>query len=358
MIPAEELRARRRQDGAAEAGPAAGEGSPSPEANPPHPADAAATQVAAIDPGAVQLDTRLAGIGLPNPITSASGCFSSGAEIERFHDVADLGAVVVKSITLEPRDGLPTPRMAETPSGMLNAIGLQNPGVEAWVANDLPWLRERGARVIASVAGNSVEDFRQVARILTAVGGDTIVAIEVNLSCPNVEERGLVFACSAPDSAEVVRAVSGEAHVPVLAKLTSDVTDIVAIARAVVAAGADGLTLINTLLGMAIDPDTGHPQLANTYGGLSGPAIRPVAVRNVHQVHSALPEVPILGCGGARTVTDVVQFLRAGASAVAVGTATFVDPFVTARLATDLRRWCADRGIADLGALIGATRPR
>ncbi len=306
----------------------------------------------------VRLATELAGVVLPTPITSASGCFGSGAEIDRFHDVTDLGAIVVKSITLEPRQGLPTPRMAETPSGMLNAIGLQNPGLEAWVANDLPWLAERGARVIASVAGSSVEDFRLVARELTRLGGDTIVALEVNLSCPNVEDRGLVFACSAPDSAEVVRAVAREARVPVLAKLTSDVTDIVEIARAVVAAGADGLTLINTLLGMAIDPETGRPELANTYGGLSGPAIRPVAVRNVHQVHRALPEVPILGCGGVRTVTDVVQFLRAGASAVAVGTSTFVDPFIGARLAHELRAWCAERGIADVRELIGATRPR
>jgi dihydroorotate dehydrogenase (NAD+) catalytic subunit len=241
---------------------------------------------------------------------------------------------------------------------MLNAIGLQNPGVEAWIASDLPWLAERGARVIASIAGRTVEEFRLVARELSQAGGDTIVALEVNLSCPNVEDRGLVFACSAADSAEVVRAVRREARVPVLAKLTSDVTDIVAIAHAVQAAGADGVTLINTLLGMAIDPDTGRPELANTYGGLSGPAIRPVAVRNVHQVHAALPDLPILGCGGARTVGDVVQFLRAGASAVAVGTATFVDPFVGPRLVAQLRDWCAARGISDVRELIGATQPR
>jgi len=353
MIPADELPAHRQRAHGADAPSGVADGDASGQGAAP-----SAGHVEPLDPEQVTVGTELAGIRLPNPITSASGCFASGAEIERFHDIAELGAVVVKSITLEPRDGLPTPRMAETPSGMLNAIGLQNPGVDAWIAHDLPWLRARGARVIASLAGKSVEDFRQVARILTRVGGETIVALEVNLSCPNVEDRGLVFACSAPDSAEVIRAVQREARVPVFAKLTSDVTDIVAIARAVVDAGADGLTLINTLLGMSIDPDTGQPDLANTYGGLSGPAIRPVAVRNVHQVHSALPEVPILGCGGARTVTDVVQFLRAGASAVAVGTATFVDPFVTARLATQLRGWCAQRGIADVRELIGATHPR
>lgn len=308
---------------------------------------------------AVDLRTDLAGIALPDPILTASGCFASGAEIDRFFDVADLAAVVVKSITREPRNGLPAPRMAETPSGMLNAIGLQNPGVDLWIERDLAWLRDRGARVIASIAGKTVADYRHVARALRAADPDgaTIVGWEINLSCPNVEDRGLVFACSASDAAAVVAAVAEEAPVPTLAKLTSDVTDITAIAAAVVKAGATGVTLINTLLGMAIDPDTGRPELSNTYGGLSGPAIRPVAVRNVHQVRQALPDVPVLGCGGVRTVTDVVQFLRAGASAVSVGTATFVDPFVGPRLAHELRGWLAARDIGDVRSLIGATRP-
>jgi dihydroorotate dehydrogenase (NAD+) catalytic subunit len=309
----------------------------------------------AIPADEVDLGIELAGMALPNPITTASGCFASGAEIDRFYDVTELGAIVVKSVTLEPREGLPTPRMAETPSGMLNAIGLQNPGIDAWLARDLPWLQERGARVVVSIAGNTVDDFREVARRLRRQPG--IVAIEVNLSCPNVEERGLVFACSATDSRDVVRAVVAEAEVPVLAKLTSDVTDVVSIAHAAVEAGADGLTLINTLLGMAIDPETGRPELWNTYGGLSGPAIRPVAVRNVHQVHQALPDVPILGCGGVRTVGDVVQFLRAGASAVAVGTTTFVDPFIGQQLVAGLRAWCAQRGIRAVRDLTGAVAP-
>ncbi len=304
----------------------------------------------------IDLTVELAGIQLDNPIASASGCFASGAEMDRFYDVTELGAIVVKSITREPRGGLPTPRMSETPAGMLNAIGLQNPGVAYWTANDLPWLRERGASVIASIAGRTVEDYRHVARALReADPAGTIVGLEVNLSCPNVEDRGLVFACSPTDSAEVIAAVAEEAEVPVLGKLTSDVTDIVAVAGAVVDAGAQGLTLINTLLGMAIDPETGKPELYNTYGGLSGPAIRPVAVRNVHQVHRALPEVPILGCGGARSVTDVIQFLRAGASAVSVGTSTFVDPFVGQRLIAELRTWLAERGIGSVRELIGAT---
>lgn len=309
----------------------------------------------AIDPDEVDVSTSLAGLSLSNPVLSASGCFASGAEMDRFYDITALGAIVVKSITLEPREGLPTPRMAETPSGMLNAIGLQNPGIDAWLEHDLPWLASRGATVVASIAGRTVDDFREVARRLR--GQDAVAAIEVNLSCPNVEERGLVFACSVPDSAAVIAAVTEVADVPVLAKLTSDVTDVVAIARAVVDAGADGLTLINTLLGMAIDPETGRPELYNTYGGLSGPAIRPVALRNVHQVHRALPDVPILGCGGVRTVTDLVQFLRAGAAAVSVGTATFVDPFVGPRLVDDLRSWLAERGIRQVGDLVGATTP-
>jgi dihydroorotate dehydrogenase (NAD+) catalytic subunit len=316
----------------------------------------------AIPSGEVDLAVELAGIAMANPITTASGCFASGPEIDRFYDVTDLGAIVVKSITPEPREGLPTPRMAETPGGMLNAIGLQNPGIDAWLERDLPWLKARGAKVIASIAGKTVDDFREVARKLkrqqpasSAVGG--VVGIEVNLSCPNVEHRGLVFACSPDDSAEVIAAVAREADVPVFAKLTSDVTDIVAIARSVVDAGADGLTLINTLLGMAIDPETGKPQLSNTYGGLSGPAIRPVAVRNVHQVHQALPEVPIIGCGGVRTVHDVIEFVRAGATAVAVGTATFIDPFAAKLLVDDLRGWLAQRGIRSLAELHGKVHP-
>ncbi len=304
---------------------------------------------------AVDLTTDLAGVALDNPILTASGCFAAGAEMDRFYDVTELGAIVVKSVTPEPREGLPTPRMAETPSGMLNAIGLQNPGIDAWLEHDLPWLQRKGAKVVASIAGKSVEDFREVARKLRRHAG--IVAIEVNLSCPNVDHRGLVFACSARDSSEVITAVRRESDVPILAKLTSDVTDIVAIARAVVDAGADGLTLINTVLGMTIDPETGRPGLYNTYGGLSGPAIRPIAVRNVHQVHQALPEVPILGCGGARTVGDVVQFLRAGASAVSVGTATFVDPFIGPTLIAELTRWLADRDIDRVADLIGTVEP-
>jgi dihydroorotate dehydrogenase (NAD+) catalytic subunit len=309
-----------------------------------------------VPPVTVALGVDLGGLRLDNPIVTASGCFSSGREVDRFFDVSTLGAVVVKSITAEPRQGLPTPRMAETPSGMLNAIGLQNPGVEAWLDKDLPWLVERGAPVIASIAGDSVEDFRRVARRLRGQAG--IVALEVNLSCPNVESSDLVFAKDAVATKDVVAAVRNESSVPVFAKLSAEVTDIVAIARAAIEGGATGLTLINTLLGMAIDPSTGRPLLANVYGGLSGPAIRPVAVRAVHQVHAALPDVPLIGVGGVREVSDVIEFLRAGASAVAVGTGTFVDPRTAHRLIGELAVWLRTHGLSGVAPLIGAVGGR
>jgi dihydroorotate dehydrogenase (NAD+) catalytic subunit len=305
-----------------------------------------------LPPQDVDLSTSVAGLGLANPMVTASGCFASGREMDRFVDVGRIGAVVVKSVTKVPRKGLPTPRMVETPSGMLNAIGLQNPGVDAWLEEDLPWLVAHGATTVVSIAGDTVDDFVHVARRLR--GAEGVSAIEVNLSCPNVEHRGLVFALDPAASAELIRAVARVSDVPVLAKLSADASDVVAVASAVTDAGADGLTLINTILGMAIDPVTGQAELANTYGGLSGPAIRPVAVRVVHQVHTALPDVPIVGCGGVRTVEDVVQFLRAGASAVAVGTGGFVDPFATETLRDGLAAWLAQHGYASVREIIGS----
>ena len=311
-----------------------------------------------IDPSRVDLGVQLGpSLRLPNPVTTASGCFASGKEIDRFYDVSDLGAVLVKSVTPERRDGLPTPRMVETPSGMLNAIGLQNPGIEGWLEKDLPYLVKRRARTIVSIAGKSVEEFVHVATRLR--GKDGIVAVEVNLSCPNVAHRGLVFACSPQPSAEVIRGVrQALPGLPIFGKLTPDVTDIATIGKAVVEAGATGVSAINTTLGMSIDPDTGRPSLRNTYGGLSGPAVRPIAIRAVHQLHAALgPEVPIIGMGGLRSVTDVVQMIRAGASMVAIGTANFADPFVSRRLIDQLRGWMAQRGIASLEELRGQVVP-
>jgi dihydroorotate dehydrogenase (NAD+) catalytic subunit len=297
------------------------------------------------------------GVTLANPITTASGCFASGAEIDRFFDIAELGAVVVKSVTPRPRAGLPTPRMAETPSGMLNAIGLQNPGIDAWLAHDYPYLHQRGVPTIVSIAAETAAEFAQVAAKL--VGLDAIRAVEINLSCPNVEHRGLVFACAADPAAQVVAGVrTALPDLPLFAKLTPDVTDITAIGRAVVDAGATGVSAINTTLGMAIDAESGRPRLYNTYGGLSGPAIRPIAIRAVHQLHTALgPAVPIIGMGGIRTVTDVVEMVRAGASMVAIGTATFTDPFVSQRLVGELRTWMAARGHRRLSDLRGRVHP-
>ena len=308
-----------------------------------------------LDPADVDLSVDLAGTTLANPVTTASGCFASGREIDRLFDVGQLGAIVAKSITLERREGLTPPRMHETPSGMLNAIGLQNPGVDAWIEQDLQWLQGKGVPVVVSIAGKTVAEYRAVAERLVGRGG--IAALEVNLSCPNVEHRGLVFACKPGPSQDVVAAVAEVADVPVFGKLTPDVTDITEIAHAVVGAGADGLSLINTTLGMAVDPETGRPRLRNTFGGMSGPAIRPMAVRAVHQVHQALPEVPIIGMGGVRTVEDVVELVRVGASAVAVGTATFADPLVTKRLVAGLREWLAVRGIPTIAELRGTVQP-
>jgi dihydroorotate dehydrogenase (NAD+) catalytic subunit len=315
----------------------------------------AAQEQAPIEPAEVDLSATIGPVRFANPITTASGCFASGAEIDRFGDIDTLGSVVVKSITLEPREGLPTPRMFETASGMLNAIGLQNPGVDRWIARDLRWLQGRGVPVIVSIAGKSVDEFAEVARRLRGQGG--VAAIEVNLSCPNVEHRGLVFACHPEPAAEVIRAVVREADVPVLGKLTPDVTDITTVARAVHQAGATGLSLINTTLGLAIDAETGRPRIRNTFGGLSGPAVKPIALRAMWQVHQALPDVPKIGMGGIRSVTDVVEMVRAGASLVAIGTAAFADPVRALLLVDELRTWMAARGHRSLDELRGQVHP-
>jgi dihydroorotate dehydrogenase (NAD+) catalytic subunit len=309
---------------------------------------------AELQPEDIDLRVALGPLGLRNPILTASGCFASGQEINRFFDVRRLGAVVVKSLTVDPRPGLPTPRMTETSSGMLNAIGLQNPGVDAWLANDLPWLNAHKVRTIVSIAGKTVGEYRVLAERLRDQPG--IVAIEANISCPNVEDRGIVFACGEETTREAIAQVTRVSSVPVLAKLTPDVTDIAAIAAAAQAAGAAGVSVINTLLGMAIDVDTMRPRLGAVTGGLSGPAIKPIAIRAVHQIHRALPDLPILGMGGIRSVEDVIEFVLAGASAVAVGTATFANPLATLELLDALPVWLAAHGHPRLADLRGAVR--
>ncbi|MDQ3422482.1 MAG: dihydroorotate dehydrogenase [Actinomycetota bacterium] len=306
----------------------------------------------------VDLSTQIAELLLPNPVMTASGCAASGRELSQFFDVADLGAVVTKSIMLDPRAGRPTPRMAETPSGMLNSIGLQGPGIDRFLASDLPWLVQQRARAVVSIAGSTLGDYAELARRVGNSPG--VAAVEANISCPNVENRGQVFACEPYQAAKVVSVVRRELPrgVPVLAKLSPDVTSIVDVAESVVDAGADGLVLINTLLGLAIDPDTLRPKLGGVTGGLSGPAIRPVAVRCVWQVHAAFPDVPIVGAGGIRTGYDALEFLLAGASAVQVGTVIFNDPSAPVRILAELREELARRGFAGVGDAVGwAHRP-
>lgn len=321
---------------------------------------------AAEEAPAVDMSVDLAGAVLPSPVMTASGCAANGRELHRFFDVSDLGAFVTKSVMAEPRSGRGTPRMAETASGMLNSIGLQGPGIEAFVADDLPWLKAVGARALVSIAGSTGAEFAHVAATLRdSPAADAVVGVEVNISCPNVANRGLVFACDPGSSAEVVGLVREQlpAGVPLFAKLSPDVTDIVTIARACVAAGASGLTMINTLLGMAIDTDRLRPQLGGLTGGLSGPAIRPVAVRAVWQVRAAmlagaLPTVPIVGVGGVRTGKDALELVAAGASAVQVGTATFHDPGAPLRVGRELAELVRDRGFGSLGDVVGIAHER
>jgi len=294
--------------------------------------------------GAIDMGVDLAGMRLPNPLMTASGCAANGRELHRFFDIAQLGAFVTKTVMADPRSGRGTPRMAETPSGMLNSIGLQGPGIADFARADLAWLKSVGARVLVSIAGNTAAEYADVAAALhQAPAFDAVVGVEVNISCPNVANRGLVFACDPVASAEVIALVRAKLppDIPIFAKLSPDVTDIVQIAEACVRAGADGLTMINTLLAMVIDTDLLRPRVAGVTGGLSGPGIRPVAVRAIWQVRAAMiagrvATVPIIGVGGVRTGDDALQLVAAGASAVQVGTATFNDPTAPLRVNREL----------------------
>jgi len=301
----------------------------------------------------VDLSTTIGNAWFPNPIFTASGCASSGRELAQFFDLHDLGGVVTKSVMSKARTGRPTPRMAETPSGMLNSIGLQGPGIDAFIAKDIPYLIEQKARIIVSIAGETVEEYSTLARKLRSVSG--ISAIEVNISCPNVENRGMVFACDPDASRRVIdgvrRTIGGE--LPIIAKLSPDVTDLVAIARGVVDAGADALALINTVLGMVINLDTMRPHLGGKTGGLSGPAIRPIAVRAIYQVHEAMPKVPILGMGGVSNGRDALEMIAAGASGVSIGTASFGNPMALITIAQELKDLLSAKGFASLRDAIG-----
>ena len=301
----------------------------------------------------VDMSTTLGNAWFPSPLFTASGCASSGKELAQFFPLNSIGAVVTKSVMSKPRHGRPTPRMAETPSGMLNSIGLQGPGIDSFLANDVPWLLEQKARVIVSIAGETIEEYSTLARKLRSVSG--LSAVEVNISCPNVENRGLVFACDPDASRRVIdgvrKTIGGE--LPIIVKLSPDVTNLPDIARGVVDAGADALALINTVLGMVINLDTMKPHLGGKTGGLSGPAIRPVAVRAIYQVHAALPSTPILGMGGVASGRDALELILAGASGVSVGTASFGNPTAMIKIQNELRDLLAARGFATLKDAIG-----
>ncbi len=282
---------------------------------------------------------------------TAAGTSGHGSELGAYFDLSGLGAVVVKSLSAEPWDGNPAPRVHETDAGMLNSVGLQNPGVEAWLEDDLPALVASGARVVASIWGTTVEGYEKAA-VLLADAPPEVVAVEVNLSCPNVEERRNVFAHSATATTDAVAATAG-CRRPRWAKLSPNVTDVTEIAGAALAAGAEALTLVNTVMGMAIDPETRRFRLGAGGGGLSGPAIRPVAVRAVHDCRRAFPGAGIVGVGGVSRGEHAVELLLAGADAVQVGTATFADPRAPARVLGELRRWCAAHSVARTVDLIG-----
>ncbi|WP_375500349.1 dihydroorotate dehydrogenase [uncultured Jatrophihabitans sp.] len=301
----------------------------------------------------VDLTARLGRLRLPNPVLAAAGTAGAGRELAQFVDLAALGALVTPSVMAAPWAGRPAPRSAGTPSGLLSAHGLIGPGIDAFVAADLALLAERGLRVIVSIAGTHSDEFAEVARKLA--GHPAVAAIEANISCPNHGSRGQMFAADAIASARVIGAVrrAADPAQPVFAKLTADVTDLGHLARVCADSGADGFSLINTVSGMVIDTDTLAPVLADGIGGLSGPAVRPIAVRCVWQVRRAVPHLPIIGSGGIASGLDALQFVLAGADAVAVGTATFGDPRAPLRVLAELTEALAARGFARLSDAVG-----
>ncbi len=298
------------------------------------------------------LEVNLGGIKMKNPVTTASGTFGFGQEFAEFFDLNCLGAITVKGTTLEPREGNPTPRMVETPAGMINAVGLQNKGVEGLKKEALPFLANYpDLPVIVNISANSPEEYAKLAAILDQTPG--IAGLEVNISCPNVKKGGLQFGSDPHSAAEVTRAVKEATSLPVIVKLSPNVADIAAMAVAVENAGANAVSLINTLLGMVIDVQKRQPAIANIMGGLSGPAVRPVAVRSVWQVYQAV-KIPILGMGGIVQAEDALQFILAGATAVAVGTANFLDPLTTVKVVQGIQEFMEQNGVKQIQELIGA----
>ena len=298
----------------------------------------------------VSMQVNLGGLIMRNPVTDASGTFAAGREYNDFTDVSRMGAVTTKGVSLNGWAGNPAPRIAETPSGMLNSIGLQNPGVAAMIEKDLAWLAGMDVPVIVNVSGHSVEEYGQVIEALD--DQPTVSAYEVNISCPNVDAGGMTFGTDPHMAQTVVSECRQKTDKPLIVKLTPNVTDITEIARAAVAGGADAVSLINTLLGMAIDARTRRPKLARVVGGLSGPAVKPVALRMVWETYKAV-DVPILGMGGIVNAEDAIEFMLAGATAVAVGTANFMEPRTVGQVIDGIEEYCREHNVADINELIG-----
>jgi len=296
---------------------------------------------------------EIAGIKLRNPVMTASGTFGYGQEFADYLDLEKIGAFVTKGLSLKPKAGNPTPRIVETPGGMLNAIGLQNVGIDAFIRDKVPYLRTINTPAIANLYGNSLEEYGELAARIDGI--PEVAGVEVNISCPNVKQGGIVFGTDPMAAAEVVGLVRRHTTKSLIVKLSPNVTDVVVMAKSCVDAGAEALSLINTLTGMAIDLATRRPILANVTGGLSGPAIKPVALRMVWQVSKAV-NVPVIGIGGIMTATDALEFILAGATAVQVGTANFLDPAAAQTIALGMEAWLVDNGVADIRDLIGALR--
>ncbi len=312
----------------------------------------------AVSAGDVDLTTRVGSVVLPNPIMTASGTAGHADELQAYLPLGELGAVVVKSLSVEPWPGNAPPRVHETPSGMLNSVGLQGPGLKGWIEDDLPRLTAAGARIVVSIWGQRVEDFARAAALVAGVAAEAegVVALEVNVSCPNIEDRRRMFAHSPSDTARVIAAVGEQCPgLPRWAKLSPTVADLAEVAGAALAAGAEALTLVNTVLGMAIDVESRRPVLGSgpAGGGLSGPAIHPVAVRAVFDVRAAHPDASIVGVGGVMSGEDAVELMMAGADAVQVGTATFRDPRAPVRVLREMEAWCSRRGVRRVGDLSG-----
>lgn len=298
----------------------------------------------------VDLSTDIGSLHLKNPIIAASGCFGYGVEYGHLVDLSSLGGVAVKGLFLEERQGHAPPRIVETPAGMLNAIGLQGIGVHRFVRERLPELRQAGAVVLVNICGSSLDEYVELARVLSDAEG--VGALELNISCPNIKEGGIQFGCSLPGTHQVVSAVRKVTSLPIIPKLTPNVTDVASFARAAEDAGADAISLVNTFLAMAIDVETRRPRLTNVMGGLSGPAIRPIAVRMVYECRRAV-RIPIIGMGGIVDANDALEFMIAGANAVQIGTANFADPFIWGKVEAGIRNYLTRHGIAAVREIVG-----